>query len=157
MFRISALPLESFQHLLTMTDADLRAVGGRRQVADRRPGFPCRVSLLDAHPGETVILVPYVHQPADSPYRASGPIFVRENAETAMLEPGQVPALLRLRTLSLRAYDAGSMMIDARVMDGMQLEAGISTLFANASVEYLHVHYANAGCYACRVDRAASC
>jgi hypothetical protein len=32
-------------------------------------GFPCRVSLVDAEIGESVLLVNYEHLPAASPYR----------------------------------------------------------------------------------------
>ena len=38
-------------------------------MADRKPGFPCRVSLVDAEIGESVLLVNYEHLPAASPYR----------------------------------------------------------------------------------------
>ena len=41
-------------------------------------GFPDRIELRDAEPGERLILVNYVHQPADTPYRASHAVFVLE-------------------------------------------------------------------------------
>jgi len=153
LFRISALPAEAFQELFSLSDEALQARGAKRYVASHTPGFPCRVSLQDAEPGERVILVPYQHQPDDSLYRASGPIFVRENAAQAMPEAGEVPGLLRLRTLSVRAYDHKSRMMDAAVVEGPQLESAVSKLFDNPRVEYLHVHYAAPGCYACRIDR----
>jgi hypothetical protein len=152
-FRMSALPVDRFQELFAMSDEALRAHGAKRYVADHAPGFPCRVSLQDAMPGERVILVPYPHQPAESPYKACGPIFVRELATQAVAEPGQVPEVLRVRTLSVRGYSRHSMMVDATVVEGPQLESAIGKLFANARVDYLHVHYAAPGCYACRVDR----
>jgi len=40
--------------------------------------------------GERVLLTNYEHQPAHSPYRASGPIFVRESAAEAY-DGTQVP------------------------------------------------------------------
>ena len=152
-FQMSALPLDQFQELFALSDAALGARGARRYIADHAPGFPCRVSLQDAAPGERVILVPYAHQPADSPYSASGPIFVRELAMRAVPEPGEVPNLLRLRTLSVRGYSRHSMMVDATVVEGPQLEPAIEKLFANSRVDYIHLHYAAPGCYACRVDR----
>ena len=77
-FKISALPLEPFAPLFDLDAAQLGARGAKRYIADRRPGYPCRVSLADAEPGERVILVPFTHHDAHSPYRASGPIFIRE-------------------------------------------------------------------------------
>ena len=100
MFQISALPRRDFEEWIALDDEQLAKRGGRRYVADRKPGFPCRVSLADAEPGEPVILLPYCHQAAASPYRSFGPIFVREAAITTMLPPDTVPELLRSRLLS---------------------------------------------------------
>jgi len=153
-FRFTALAAETFAPLHALDDASLRARGMRRMVADEKPGFPCRVSLVDAEPGETVILLPYVHHDVDSPYRGSGPIFVREAAATATFAPGEVPALLRTRLLSLRAYDRNAMMIGCEVVEGRDLEAAIDRQFADPSAAYLHVHNARPGCFNCAVERA---
>jgi len=153
-FQIVPLPLELFTPFFALDDEQLRARGGKRYVADRQPGFPCRVSLTDATPGERVVLVPFTHHNVDSPYRASGPIFIREDAASASVGLNEVPGLLRLRFLSVRAYDADGLMVDADVVDGRALESVINRLFTDARVAYLHVHFARPGCFACRVDRA---
>ena len=153
-FRIHALPVEPFAADFSRTGEALRERGIRRVVADDRPAYPCRVSLQDAVEGERLLLLPYMHHEVDTPYRASGPIYVREAAMQAVQEAGDVPALLRSRLLSLRAYDARDMMVLADVLPGTELESGIAQLFAIKRVAYLHVHYAKPGCYACRVDRA---
>lgn len=153
-FQISALPHEPFSALRGLDDAQLSARGARRYIADRRPGFPCRVSLVDAAPGEPVFLVPFTHHDVESPYRASGPIFVREEARQASPGVNEVPELLRLRLLSVRAYDANALMVDADVVDGRQLEPVIERLFSDARVTCLHIHFARPGCFACRIDRA---
>jgi len=57
--------------LYGLNDEALIQFGARRYIADTMPGFPCRVTLKDAEPGERVLLINYVHQPADTPYRAS--------------------------------------------------------------------------------------
>jgi len=152
-FQIRALPSERFAPLADMTDAELAAIGARRVVVDGQPGYPCRVSLVDAEPGEMVLLVPFVHHDVDSPYRAGGPIFVRPGAAMAAPAAGEVPSLLRHRLLSVRAYDAGAMMRDAAVVQGRDLEVAIERLFARDEVRYLHVHNAGPGCYNCRVVR----
>jgi hypothetical protein len=155
MFQISALPREEFEELFQLDDEALAARGAKRYRANAKPGFPCRVSLKDAEPGERVILLPYSHQPAQSPYRAVGPIFVRESAQDASLPPDTVPALLRSRMLSVRAYDSRDLMIGAEVVDGRELESTLTRVLGNERVRYIHLHYAAPGCYACRVDRAA--
>jgi hypothetical protein len=152
-FQISALPAGSFAPLFTLADDALAAKGGVRRIADRSPGFPCRVSLRDAMPGETVLLVHYEHHPVSSPFRASHAIYVREGAEQAHPEPGEVPEMLRSRLLSVRAFDAAGMLVNADVVEGRDAETAIERLFGEAGVEYLHLHFARPGCFAARVDR----
>jgi hypothetical protein len=153
MFQVSALRRDDFEELFTLDDEALARRGAKRCIADRRPGYPCRVSLQDAEPGERLILVPFAHQPAHSPYRASGPIFVREAAQTAWLPPDTIPELLRTRLLSVRAYDADHLMTDADAIDGRTLDDVLNRMLDDQRVSYVHVHFARPGCYACRVDR----
>jgi hypothetical protein len=154
-FRIEGLSPEAFRPLFALDEAALAARGAQRRIADAQPGFPCRVSLEDAEPGEEVLLLNFEHHPADSPYRASGPIYVRKSAAAAWAGgAGAVPPLLRHRLLSVRAYRADGMMAGADVVEGTGLEAAFSRLFADPAVSYLHVHNAKPGCFVCRVDRA---
>lgn len=51
-FRIRGLDPEPYRHLYGLTDAELAARTARRLVADTSPGFPDRVELRDAEPGE---------------------------------------------------------------------------------------------------------
>ena len=153
-FQIHALPVEPFVADFSLTDAALRERRIRRVVADNRPVYPCRVSLQDADEGDRLLLLPYLHHEVDTPYRASGPIYVREAALRALPAVDEVPALLRSRLLSLRAYDARGMLVWADVVPGTELESGIAQLFARERSAYLHVHYAKPGCYACRVEGA---
>ena len=69
-FIITALPEQDFECYFAMSGAELAGKLARRMVADEKPGYPCRVSLLDAEIGEEVLLVNYTHQLADSPFRA---------------------------------------------------------------------------------------
>lgn len=154
-FRLVALPAEYFRPLFALDDARLAQRGARREVADEKPGFPCRVSLADAEVGETVILLPFAHHDVDSPYRGTGPIYVRAGAATATPQPGEIPPMFRHRLLSLRAYDAAAWLVGAEVVEGTRLEGAIGRLLADARVSYLHVHNAGPGCYNCRVVRVA--
>lgn len=150
---ISGLPLQAFQPLFALDDAALRARGVVRQVADSKPGFPCRITLQDAEPGESLLLLRWEHLDADTPYRASGPIFVRESALATAVVRNAIPQQQRSRLLSVRAYDAAGWMRDADVVEGTGLPELIARFFADAQVACLHVHNARRGCYACRVDR----
>jgi hypothetical protein len=153
-FRLVALPSEAFDPLRALGDAELRARGARRMRVDEMPGYPCRVSLADAEPGEEVLLIPFTHHDVDSPYRASGPIYVRVHARTARPGVNEVPEMIRSRLLSIRAYDAGAMLVASSVAEGRELEAHLERFFSDPRVAYLHLHNARPGCYNCRVERA---
>lgn len=152
-FRITGLPPEPFRHLFGLSDSDLARQGVRRYVVDQSPGFPDRIELRDAEPGETMLLLNHACQPADTPYRATHAIFVREGATETFDAVDQVPEIMRIRLLSLRAYSADGMMLDADVVAGAEVEPVIERLFANAAVSYIHVHNAKQGCYSGRIDR----
>ena len=100
-----------------------------------------------------MILTHFEHQPADTPYRAGHAIYIRKGEQTYDAVD-QVPEQLRLRLLSVRAFDAKGIMVGADVVDGKDLECTIEQLFGDERADYLHVHYAKAGCYAARIDRA---
>jgi hypothetical protein len=81
-FQLVGIDAAPFQALFGLSDEELITYSAKRCFADERPGYPCRISLQDAQIGEELLLLPYTHQPANSPYHASGPIFVRKgNAE----------------------------------------------------------------------------
>jgi hypothetical protein len=153
-FRVTGLSPEPFRALFGLSDEALARHGARRYQADAKPGFPDRIEISDAEPGEALLLVNYVHQPADSPYRASHAIFVRERdvAPTDLVD--NIPPAMRTRPLSLRAFDETGMMVDGDLVDGREAETLIERFFADPSVAYIHAHYARRGCYAGRIDRA---
>jgi hypothetical protein len=152
-FRILGLPIEPFRSLFALDDAALAKHGACRRIADSKPGFPCRVSLVDAEPGERLLLLPYKHHDVAAPYQASGPIYVREVAREATPGIDEVPEVVRGRLMSVRAYDGDGFMQGAEVTEGRLLEETIERFFGDARVAYLHLHNARPGCYSCRVDR----
>jgi len=152
-FRVSGLSPEPFRHLYGLSDQELAQRGVKRCIADKQPGFPDRIEMLDASAGETLLLLNHVCQPAATPYRASHAIFVREGAENAYDRVDEVPEVMRVRLLSLRAYDAEGMMLDADVVDGKDVESVIIRLFSLPQVAYIHAHNAKRGCYSGRIER----
>lgn len=154
-FHIIATDMSHFEHLFNLAPEELASLGAIRKIADQQPGYPCRVSLQDAAVGEAVILTAFTHHAVTSPYQASGPVYIRKNAETAKPAVNEIPSMLRHRQLSVRAYDADAIMISSRVTGGEQLEQIIRDYFADKKVAYLHIHNAGPGCYNCAVERAA--
>src|SRR5882757_8108451 len=121
-FRLVGLPFEPFAHLFALSDVELSACNARRVVATTKPGYPCRVSLADADIGDELLLLPFEHQAANSPYRSSGPIFVRKAAVPTDLDAGVIPDYVRTRLMSVRAYDSAHLMTEALVCDGIRSE-----------------------------------
>ena len=153
-FQLAGLPEAPFQALFDLDDAALARRHARRVVATEAPGYPCRVSLADAHVGDELLLLPFEHQPAASPYRASGPIFVRRNARQAILGVDHVPPYVATRLMSLRAYDPQDLIVQADVCEGGDVAATLKRMFESADVAYIHLHNARRGCFSCVARRA---
>jgi hypothetical protein len=153
-FRIVGLDATPFAHLHVLSDAELAAVGAERVRIAERHSAPCRISLDDAEVGEIVLLLNHTHQPADTPYHQQGPIFIRETNQR-FDAIGIIPPALARRTLSLRAFDAKHMMIDADLVEGKHAAERIDRFFANPETAYIHAHYARRGCFAALIERAA--
>lgn len=151
-FRITGLPAEDFAPLFQLDEAALAARGAVRRVADG-PGYPCRISLTDAAPGEPLLLVNYEHHPVASPYRMRFAVYVRPG-ETRFDRVNEVPEQLRRRFLAVRAFDERAMMIGYELAEGRALEGAIARQLADPRAAYLHLHFAAPGCYAARVGRA---
>jgi hypothetical protein len=151
-FRLSGLPAEPFAELFSLSDKALSERNAMRVVADHEYSYPCRISLTDAELGQSLILLNYEHQPANSPFRSNHAIYIREG-EQQYDRVDEVPDQLRRRLLSVRGFDEHGMLRDADVAQGTALESVIDRLFADDKIAYLHIHMAKPGCYAARVDR----
>lgn len=152
-YRITGLPREEFEHLIGATDAELARHNALRMTATVKPGAPCRVTLEDADPGETLILVNHTSHDVANPYRASHAIFVREEAQAAATYVDRIPPVMVARVLSLRAFDVDGMMVDAALAQPGLADQGIRELLNNPRVAYIHAHNATRGCFAARIDR----
>jgi len=142
---------------LAPIDADaaaaLRRAGGVSYVADSNPGYPCRRCLRDAEVGDELILVSYDPFTKDSPYRCASPIFLHAGECHPDLDSAQLPTQLTRRQLSVRAFDDQAMMIDAAIIDGVDLQHTLDRFFADRATNVVHVHNASRGCWAVTVER----
>jgi hypothetical protein len=128
-FVMRALDAAQFAPLFALDTATLAARAIVRQRVDADHGTPCRVSLEDARRGEEVLLLSHTHHPAASPYRASGPLFVRR-------------------------YAGDGTLLEAEVCAGTQAAGWLHAAFARPALAYVHLHFARHGCYACAAVRA---
>jgi len=152
-FRIRGLDAAQFAPLFALSDAELAERSMKRVIADAPHSAPCRVTLEDAAPGEPLILLPFAHHMAHSPYRASGPIFVRQGAAVPFDAVDTLPPVFQGRLLSVRAYDAHGDMAVAEVADS-DPRGLFGQFFADPAVAHIDVHYARRGCFGARVTRA---
>lgn len=153
-YQIKGLPIDQFAALFGRDDADLAKCNAVRVTADHKPGYPCRVTLEDAEPGETLLLINYEDHRVASPYRHSYAIYVRENAiESASLR-GKLPQVFANRPIALRAFDGDGMLRGATLALANDVDDKIAQLFADPTIAYLHAHNAAHGCFAARIDRS---
>jgi hypothetical protein len=153
-FRITGLPATEFAHLAGLSAQHLQELGIQRTRIESPHSAPDRISLRDAEPGETVLLLNYEHQGAATPYRSRHAIYVIEGEQRTFDAVNEVPDVMRRRMLSLRAFDRAGTMVDADLADGREVEALIERLLANRQAAYVQAHYAKRGCYAARIERA---
>lgn len=153
-FSITGLAVEEFRPLFGLSEQDLADRGVIRHVATSDVGFPCRITLEDAPIGQTLLLLNYEHQGADTPYRSRHAIYVSEAATQTRRLVDEIPGCLSVRpAISLRAFDIGGMMTAADIAPGAELAVVIERMLADPRASYLHAHNAGRGCYAARIDR----
>lgn len=152
-FRISGLSAAPFTHLYGLSDVELEKLGVVRHEVKESTGFPDRIEMRDALPGETVLLLNHVCQPEETPYKASHAIFVREWAQEAYGRIDEIPPAMKSRLLSLRGFDSHHMMVEADVVEGKFVAELIERLFSNPYIAYIHAHNARQGRFFGRIDR----
>jgi len=152
-FTISGLDPKEFQPLFALSEEELQQRGVMRLVATTKPGFPCRVSLEDAEPGETVLLLNYESHKTQNPYRSSYAIYVREGASQTKAYTNQLPPVLNDRPIALRIFNKDGMLIGADLDTTGALTEKIDTAFENPEAAYIHAHNAKHGCFAAEIRR----
>lgn len=130
----------------------LLAAGAIRTTATHKPGFPCRVTLEDAEPGESIILLNHVSHDVTTPFRSAYAIYVREHATIAPTYVDAPPPILAHRTLGLRGFDAAGMLRDAAVAAPGEADRAIRDLLATPEIAYVDIHNAGAGCFLARAE-----
>ena len=152
-YRIEGLPSEAYRGLIGLADADLAERNARRVTADSRPGFPCRVTLEDAEPGESLILFNHVSNDVPTPFRSAYAIYVREKAEAPACFVDETPPVFEGRALGLRGFDSEGMLRGALLALPGEADSKIRMLFEQPDIAEIHAHNAAAGCFAAKIVR----
>ncbi|MFT5138446.1 MAG: hypothetical protein ACI9H8_000995 [Lysobacterales bacterium] len=117
-FVVTGLSPKPYRHLYGLPDQELANRGVERVLADSNPGFPDRIEMRDAEIGETLLLLNHQSVEQNTPYRASHAIFILEGAEQDYRGENEIPEVMFSRLLSLRAFDAKGMMLNAGLAKG---------------------------------------
>lgn len=152
-YRIEGLAPEAFESLFGMMDGELAARGAVRVTADASSGYPCRISLQDAAPGEELVLLNHVSHDVEGPFRTTYAIYVRKDADKAASFTDTAPAYLDRRTLSLRGFGADGMLKDGLLALPGEADANIRALFERPEIDTIHAHAATFGCFLARIER----
>jgi hypothetical protein len=152
-YRIAGLAPEPFAALFALSEAELAERGARRVTADSPFGFPCRVSLQDAAPGDELVLVNHVSHDVAGPFRTTYGIYVRRDAVPSPAYVDEAPAYLDRRTLGLRAFDAEGMLRAALLAMPGEADARIRELLERSEIDSIHAHNAAYGCFLARIER----
>ena len=150
-YRITGLDPAPYNPLFGLTDRELAERGVVRMTVTKKPGFPCRVSLVDRNIGEQVLLLNHISHDVANAYRASHAIFVADAEQAEFVD--RVPPVFETRVLSLRGFDSDGMMADAVLAQPGQADAAIRKLFYNPEVETIHAHNAVRGCFSAKIER----
>jgi hypothetical protein len=151
-YRIAGLASDEFAPLVTLSEEALAARGARRLKAGEG-GFPCRVSLEEAEPGESLLLLNYASHYVDGPFRTTYAIYVREAAEASATYVDQVPPMFDRRTLSLRAFDGEGMLRGALLAMPGEADSRIRELLSLPEIASVHAHNAAYGCFLAKIER----
>ena len=151
-YRIEGLAPEAFESLFSMTEGELAERNAVRVTADSAGGYPCRVSLEDAAPGEALMLLNHVSHDAATPFRTAYAIYVRKGAAPASYDD-EAPPYLDSRTLGLRGFDAEGMLKGALLAMPGEADARIRELFGRPEIATIHAHNAAYGCFLARIER----
>ena len=151
-YRIEGLAPEAFESLFSMTDGELAARNAVRVTADSGGGYPCRVSLEDAAPGEELVLFNHVSNDVPTPFRTAYAIYVRKGAQAASYVD-ETPDYLGKRTLSLRGFDADGMLKHGVLAMPGEADTQVRALFERTDIATIHAHSAAYGCFLARIER----
>jgi hypothetical protein len=152
-YRIQGLDPKPFEHLFGLPDEELAERNARRVKVTNKPGFPCRVTLEDAEPGEQVILLHHVSHEVDTPYRSAYAIYVREGVPQSAPFIDEVPPVFEGRPLALRGFDQEGMLRGALLAMPGEADAKIRELFERPEIATIHAHNAAYGCFSAKIER----
>jgi len=130
----------------------------RRVEASEAGGYPCRLCLRFAKPGEMMLLGSYNLSRLRGIYWTPSPIFVHmEPCNRFESENEIAPIIGQGALVSVRAYDgADQCLYDlGQVCAGAEAHAPLERALDDPRTAFVNVHTARPGCLLSRIERAA--
>ena len=143
-FAVAAIPEET---LARVRAAGVDDLGHELVVTRAGGGEPLRCCLRDADPGERIGLIAYGPFPWDGVYAEVGPVFVHADDCGGYARTDAYPEGFRHRQQIFRAYGHDRTIVDSIVVDGVDAEPALATLFARPDVDFVHSRNVAYGCY----------
>lgn len=138
------------------TGLDDRGLPVKRMVATPEGGFPCRVCLRLARPGEEVLLGSYDLPKPQGTYWTPSPVFVHAEPCTPYDGRDELAETVTANGLvSVRAYDRDGMCLYdlGQVSAGADAGPPLARALADPRTDFVNIHTARPGCLLCRVER----
>lgn len=148
---ITGLDPAPFEPLYGLDDVTLAERGVIARTADAKPGYPCRITLEDAEPGERLLLLNHESHKAATPFRSAYAIFVRDGATARAQYRNQLPPVFANRPIALRIFSSQGFLIGADMGKGEELEVKINEALKRPGAAYIHAHNAMHGCFAAEI------
>jgi hypothetical protein len=131
----------------------------RRITATGTGGFPCRLCLLCAEPGESMLLGSCDLRRPRGIYWTPSPIFLHARTCPGFEATDVVAPIIRVNALvSVRAYDADDLCLYdlGHVCAGAEVDAPLLHALDDPRTAFVNVHTARPGCLLSRVERVAA-
>ncbi len=153
-FEVRALPPQELTHI-RQSGVDDFSHPIRLSVNDSQNGTPLRCCLREARIGESVALISWrpLQEAPTSVYAEVGPVFIHADDCSGYQDHHSYPQGFRHRRQVLRSYSVAGDMLDTKLIEGEQAEAGIAALFEAPEAVVLHSRNVEAGCYMFAVYR----
>ncbi len=119
---------------------------------------PCRVCLTRFTPGRDRRIL-FTHDPfaGTEPFPLPGPVFVHADACRPYDPDARLPETLARGALTFNAYAAGRRLLAVERTHGPDAAAAaVEGLLGVPGIAAIHVRSTLAGCFLCRIERAAA-
>ena len=131
---MTGLLRQDFAYPSGLSDKVLCLQNIMRKTVDAKPGSPCRITLQDAEPGETVLPLSYQSHDVPAPCALRSAVYVREAAAQAAAYRDELPPVFADRPVALRLFNQDAMLVGADMSFNPGVKGKIEAAFARLEI-----------------------